>query len=128
MTSALPTILLLLGVFLFVLLLYAGRGFFAWSVAASLGIAAWVVAGIESPSLFWSVTLLTAACAGLFGVPALRRGLVAAPLMRCDERRKQLTVSLRPSACFLRVSASFSCAASPPILTQARHARASLSA
>jgi acyl-CoA dehydrogenase len=82
MTSALPTILLLLGAFLFVLLLYTGRGFFAWTIAAALGIAAWVVAGIESPSLFWSVTLLTAAGAGLFGVPALRRGLVAAPLMR----------------------------------------------
>ena len=52
MASAMPMILLLLGAFLFVLLLYAGRGFFAGAVAVALGIAAWGVAGIESPSLF----------------------------------------------------------------------------
>ena len=60
MTSAMPTILLLLGAFLFVLLLYAGRGFFAWTAGAVLGLAAWVVAGIESPPLFWSITTLAA--------------------------------------------------------------------
>jgi acyl-CoA dehydrogenase len=82
MASAMPMILLLLGAFLFVLLLYAGRGFFAGAVAVALGIAAWGVAGIESPSLFWSATVLAAAAAALFGVPALRRRLVSAPLMR----------------------------------------------
>jgi acyl-CoA dehydrogenase len=66
----------------FVSLLYAGRGYWAWTVAAALAFAAWAAAGIQSPVAFYALLGAAAVLAALFGIPAIRRPIVSAPAMR----------------------------------------------
>ncbi len=73
MVMAIPMLLSVLGAGLFFVLLYTGRGFWAWVTAAALWLAAWAAAGMESAWLFWSLTALVAVLATLFGPTPLRR-------------------------------------------------------
>jgi acyl-CoA dehydrogenase len=65
-------------------LAYRGRGYWAWFTAALIILIVWAVAGATG-FLWWTVAVITAVAAGLFGFPGLRR-LVARhglmPLMR----------------------------------------------
>ena len=79
--SYLPITLIAAGLILFVVLLYLGRGYWAWVGAAVAAFAAWGVSDIETPSLFWTFAALIVACAVLFGVAPVRRPLLSAPLM-----------------------------------------------
>src|SRR5687768_13448444 len=75
-------ILLLAAVIAFVVLLYAGRGYWAWTSAAALAFAAWALTGIGSPIAFTVALSIAALVAALFGVPLIRRPLISAPAMR----------------------------------------------
>jgi len=73
--------LLAVAVLAFFLLLYLGHGYWAWTSAAALALLAWVAAGVGSPIAFAAILVLLLALAALFGVRALRRPLISAPLM-----------------------------------------------
>ena len=78
MTYALAALALIV----FVALLYLGRGYWAWVLGVALALAAWFNAGVASPNLFWTCAAIAAVLALVFGVPALRRGVVSGHLMR----------------------------------------------
>ena len=65
----------------FVALLYAGRGYWAWVSALGLVLAAWWQAGVQSPAAFMTTAGLVIAAALVFGLPAIRRPLISAPVM-----------------------------------------------
>ena len=67
---------------LFVVLLYRGRGYWAWVAPLALLLVAWWLTGVESPTAFWIATATAAVVAAIFGVTAVRRHLVSAHLMR----------------------------------------------
>ncbi len=79
-------ILLLLGAVCFGVLLYTGRGYWAWVSALAIGFSAWWLAGIQSPTAFMISTGLVIAAALVFGVPVLRRPIAATPVMRLVRR------------------------------------------
>jgi acyl-CoA dehydrogenase len=74
--------LLVVALILFLALLYAGRGYWAWVSALTLSIGAWVFAGVESPAAFLVVVVVAILAALGFGLPAIRRHVVSAPVMR----------------------------------------------
>ena len=74
--------LLVVGLILFVVLLYAGRGYWAWVSALASGFAAWFLAGVESPTAFIAVVVVAGLTALVFGLPVLRRHVVSARMMR----------------------------------------------
>ncbi|MGH6946660.1 MAG: acyl-CoA dehydrogenase [Kiloniellales bacterium] len=74
--------LLVVAVFAFFLLLYFGHGYGAWVSAAALALLAWVAAGVGSPLAFAAALAVLLALAALFGLRAIRRPLLSAPLMR----------------------------------------------
>ncbi len=79
--------ILAIGLSLFVVLLYIGRGYWASvSLAAALLLAWYVAGGGGSTRGLEIVALAAIALAGLFGVPALRRIVVTVPLMRLVSR------------------------------------------
>ncbi|WP_119461983.1 acyl-CoA dehydrogenase [Rhodospirillaceae bacterium SYSU D60014] len=74
--------LLAAAVLAFVLLLYFGFGYWAWTSAAALGLAAWALAGVDSPIAFAATLAAALVAAVLFGIPVIRRPLISAPAMR----------------------------------------------
>lgn len=81
MTAYLPHLLLVAGLLVLVSLTYAGRGYWAWVGALALALAGWWVAGIDSPTLFWSIAGIAALFAAIFGIRSIRRTLLSTPLM-----------------------------------------------
>jgi len=75
------TALLVLAGLGFAALLYAGRGYWAWVSALGLVLAAWGQAGVQSPTAFMTTAVAAVIAALVFGVPALRRPLISAPVM-----------------------------------------------
>ncbi len=71
-------VMLILGI----ALLYRGRAYLAWTLSLGLGLIAWGWGGTSVPFLFWLVTLVFLGAAAVFGLPALRRPLVTARLMK----------------------------------------------
>ena len=71
-----------IGLLLFIGLLYAGRGYWAWVCLVAALLIAWAGQGIDSPGVFLAVSGLALATAGVFGFAFLRRHLVTPPLMR----------------------------------------------
>ncbi|MFQ5764632.1 MAG: acyl-CoA dehydrogenase [Rhodospirillales bacterium] len=67
---------------LLVALVYAGRGYWAWVSAVAVGLAAWAMAGVESTNAFYGTVGAAVAAALVFGLPAVRRPLISAPVMR----------------------------------------------
>jgi acyl-CoA dehydrogenase len=74
--------LLLLAAVCLIVLLYAGKGYWAWVSALAIGLLAWWLAGVGSPLAFKTAVTLAVLAAGVFGLPAIRRPLVSAPAMR----------------------------------------------
>ena len=74
--------ILAIGLSLFVVLLYIGRSYWASVSLAAALLLAWYVAGGGSTRGLEIVALAAIALAALFGLPALRRIVVTAPLMR----------------------------------------------
>lgn len=66
----------------FLALCYLGRPYWAWVVAAGLGLAWWVAGGTGWPVVFGAVATLLALCALAFGFVPLRRALLTPALMR----------------------------------------------
>ena len=64
-----------------VALLYAGRGFAAWTVGGALALLGWAFAGIDSPGLFAVAALALGGLALVLGRPELRRRVVSARVM-----------------------------------------------
>jgi len=82
-----PLLLSIAAVLLFLVLLYAGRGYWAWVGGAALALAAWAAAGgFETPVAFAIVAGGVAVLAVLLGVRPLRRPLISTPLMRFARR------------------------------------------
>lgn len=75
-------LLLVLAFITLIVLIYRGRGYWGWVVAAALVLAAWAMAGIETHWAFYACAGLVAFLAVIFGLPAIRRPLISAPLMR----------------------------------------------
>ena len=67
---------------LFIVLLYRGRGYWAWVVPLALGLVAWWLTGVETTTTFWIAIAATAAVAAIFGIAAIRRRLISARLMQ----------------------------------------------
>ncbi len=63
-------------------LAYIGRGYFAWVWFIGLGLLAWFVSGVGSPTTFKTAVYGYAIIAILFGLPIVRRYLVSAPAMK----------------------------------------------
>ena len=61
---------------------YVGHGYWAWTSALALGLVAWYLAGVNSPTAFTVTLVLAIGAALVFGVSAVRRNLVSAPVMR----------------------------------------------
>ena len=62
-------------------LLFLGRGFLAWVVAAGIWLVGWRITGIASPLLFEAAALVLTALAIVFGLPPIRRALVTSRVM-----------------------------------------------
>ncbi|MFP6732230.1 MAG: acyl-CoA dehydrogenase family protein, partial [Rhodospirillales bacterium] len=75
------TALLVLAGLGFVALLYVGRGYWAWVSALGLVLAAGWQAGVQLPTAFMTTVGVAVIAALVFGVPALRRPLISAPVM-----------------------------------------------
>ena len=76
-----PMLIAAIGAVVFIGLLYAGRGFWAWVTLVAACLLAWSAAGVETGPLFIAVAAIIAAMALLFGVPPLRRLVVSKPLL-----------------------------------------------
>ena len=81
MTVYLPTVLIAGGFLLLVILMYRGRGYWAWVGAAISGFAAWGASGIDTPGAFWFLAGIAGTVAAVFGIRPIRRALISAPLM-----------------------------------------------
>ncbi len=75
-------IIALIAIVLFVVLIYIGRGYWAWVSAMALGLAAWWWAGIATPEAFWTVAAIALALAAVFGIRPNRRLVLSGHLMR----------------------------------------------
>ncbi len=73
-------LLLVLSLLILVALLYWGRAYWAWVLAAATAFAAWYLSGLESPKLFYALAGLVALLALVFGFRPLRRLLISRPL------------------------------------------------
>ncbi len=76
------SILLVIAILALVALLYAGRGYAAWTTSAAFGLAAWAMASGQTPAAFYVTTAVALATAALFGIPAVRRKLISTPAMQ----------------------------------------------
>ena len=75
-----PMLIAAIGAVVFIGMLYAGRGFWAWVGLAVACLLAWGAASDPGP-VFIAVAAVLAAIALLFGVPPLRRAVVSGPLL-----------------------------------------------
>lgn len=66
----------------FTVLLYLGRGYWAWVVTVAIALGGWTMMGIASPRAFAAALGVSLVAALVFGVPALRRWVVTFWLMR----------------------------------------------
>src|SRR3989442_14422166 len=75
---------LLVALFLtaFTVLLYLGRGYWAWVVTVAIALVGWAVTGNESPRAYAAAVGALLVAALVFGVPVLRRWVVTRWLMR----------------------------------------------
>ena len=75
---------LLVALFLtaFTVLLYLGRGYWAWVVTVAIALGGWAVMEIESPRAFAAALGASLVATLVFGVPAMRRCVVTFWLMR----------------------------------------------
>ncbi len=71
-----------IAVFVAIVLLYFGRGYWAWCGALAVLFASWKVQGIDTPIVFTMLLLIAIAVALVFGLPILRRRLVSTHLMQ----------------------------------------------
>ena len=71
-----------LAVVAFLVLLYWGRGYWAWMSVAVLLLFEWARAGVQSIEAFAVAVGLAVAVAVLFGLPVVRRTIVSAAVMR----------------------------------------------
>jgi acyl-CoA dehydrogenase len=76
-----PTLVLIGALIAAVALLYAGRGYLAWTVGGGLALLAWAWGGVAAPLAFALVAAAFAGAALVFGRPELRRRLVSARAM-----------------------------------------------
>ncbi|MDP6389976.1 MAG: acyl-CoA dehydrogenase [Alphaproteobacteria bacterium] len=74
--------LIAIAVVLFVVLIYIGRGYWAWVSATALGLAAWWWAGMATPEAFWTVAAIAVVLAAVFGFRPIRRLVLSGHLMR----------------------------------------------
>ena len=74
--------LLVLAAVIFVALTYAGRGYWGWLAACVLALGAWAQAGIGQGLGFAAAGGVVVLAALVFGVAAIRRRLISAPVMR----------------------------------------------
>jgi acyl-CoA dehydrogenase len=74
-------LLLLVSLGLLVGLLFAARGYAAWTAAGAVALLAWAWGGIATPWLFGVALAAFAALAVVFGLPGLRVALVARPIL-----------------------------------------------
>ncbi len=77
-----PILFPMVGLLLFIGLLYAGRGYWAWVCLVAALLVAWAGQDIDQPSLFLVIAGTALAAAGVFGITFVRRHLISAPLMR----------------------------------------------
>ena len=73
---------LLLGAIFLVVLLYVGKGYWAWVSALSIWLAMWWLTGVESPLAFKTAVTLAVLAAVVFRIQAIRRPLISAQVMR----------------------------------------------
>jgi acyl-CoA dehydrogenase len=66
----------------FTVLLYLGRGYWAWVVTVAIALGGWAVMGIESPRAYAAALGAFLVGALVFGVPAMRRWVITCWLMR----------------------------------------------
>ena len=66
----------------FVVLIYMGRGYWAWVIALTIGLAAWWLTGVATPEAFWAATAITVVLAAIFGLRPIRRVALSRQLMR----------------------------------------------
>ena len=78
--------LLIVASILFAILIYTGRGYWAWVSAAALILASWLSSGVASPGLFFAAAAAVAVAAAVFGLPPVRRTLITARVMRLMAR------------------------------------------
>ena len=76
------TTLILLAAVWFAVLLYLGRGYWAWVSALAIGFLSWWLAGVSTPIAFNGTLAVAALAALVLGLPIFRRPLVSAPVMR----------------------------------------------
>ncbi len=74
-------IFLILAAVLFSGLLYIGRGYWAWVSVLAVGLGAWALTGVDAPVAFAAAAIMALVPALLFGIPAIRRRVFAAPIM-----------------------------------------------
>jgi len=79
--------LLIGAMIVFFVLLYAGRGYWAWVLALALGLIAWAAQvgslnGAEIPQSLMTVIVVSLVVAILVGIPTIRRQVISAPVMR----------------------------------------------
>ncbi|HJP03214.1 MAG TPA: acyl-CoA dehydrogenase [Planctomycetota bacterium] len=74
------TALVLLGLSFW--LLHIGRAFLAWTLPPLLGLALWIVDGIEATAWFWTLTVAFAFSLLVLATPPVRRMLVTRRLMK----------------------------------------------
>lgn len=70
-----------LALLVFIVLAFRGLGFLGWVAAAGVWLVGWRLVGIDSPALFETTAIVLIAFAVLFGVPLVRRHLVARFIM-----------------------------------------------
>lgn len=73
---------IILAIVTFISLTYIGKGYIAWVSAAIIFAAAWLNSGVESHTLFDVYFVSMAVIATLFAIPALRRPLISATVMK----------------------------------------------
>lgn len=73
--------LIALAAIVFPVLLYVGRGYWAWVAAAAILLLAWHEAGIESANLLWAVLIVFVLGALIFGLKPVRQRLISRVLM-----------------------------------------------
>ncbi|MDX1572164.1 MAG: acyl-CoA dehydrogenase family protein, partial [Xanthomonadales bacterium] len=71
---------------IFLALLYAGRGFLAWTVGLAALLIGWRMAGVESAWLWWTLLVAGAGAAALTGRDEWRRRFITPRLMTLMER------------------------------------------
>ncbi|MDP6174195.1 MAG: acyl-CoA dehydrogenase family protein, partial [Rhodospirillales bacterium] len=75
------TFMLIAALLLFFGLLYWGKGYWAWVLGGAAALIGWWLSEVESETLFRLAAVLGLVLAVIFGLPALRRGVISNMLM-----------------------------------------------